>query len=195
MSTQLTDPKKLKQAKTAIYIASIAIPLVVAILFGVKIEGVDLTFLPKFYATINGVTAIFLVFALIAIKRKKMTVHRRYIRLSLLLSIVFLACYVAYHMTSGEGTKYGDLNHDNEVDYSEKITIAYTSMIYYFILISHILLSIVIIPIVLFTYLFAWQGDFVKHKKWTRFAWPIWFYVAVSGVIVYWMIYPYYLQN
>ena len=195
MSTQLTDPKKLKQAKTAIYIASIAIPLVVAILFGVKIEGVDLTFLPKFYATINGVTAIFLVFALIAIKRKKMTVHRRYIRLSLLLSIVFLACYVAYHMTSGEGTKYGDLNHDNEVDYSEKITIAYTSMIYYFILISHILLSIVIIPIVLFTYLFAWQGDFVKHKKWTRFAWPIWFYVAVSGVIVYWMISPYYLQN
>ena len=195
MSTQLTDPKKLKQAKTAIYIASIAIPLVVAILFGVKIEGVDLTFLPKFYATINGVTAIFLVFALIAIKRKKMTIHRRYIRLSLLLSIVFLACYVAYHMTSGEGTKYGDLNHDNEVDYSEKITIAYTSMIYYFILISHILLSIVIIPIVLFTYLFAWQGDFVKHKKWTRFAWPIWFYVAVSGVIVYWMISPYYLQN
>ena len=191
MSTQLTDPKKLKQAKTAIYIASIAIPLVVAILFGVKIEGVDLTFLPKFYATINGVTAIFLVFALIAIKRKKMTIHRRYIRLSLLLSIVFLACYVAYHMTSGEGTKYGDLNHDNEVDYSEKITIAYTSMIYYFILISHILLSIVIIPIVLFTYLFAWQGDFVKHKKWTRFAWPIWFYVAVSGVIVYWMISPY----
>jgi len=195
MSTQLTDPKKLKNAKIAIYTAAIAVPLVVALLFNVEIEGVNLTFLPKFYATINGVTAIFLVFALIAIKRKNMTVHRRYIRLSLLLSIVFLACYVAYHMTSGEGTKYGDLNHDNQVDYSEKIVIAYTSMIYYFILISHILLSIVIIPIVLFTYLFAWQGDFVKHKKWTRFAWPIWFYVAVSGVIVYWMISPYYLQN
>jgi len=195
MSTQLTDPKKLKNAKIAIYTAAIAVPLVVALLFNVEIEGVNLTFLPKFYATINGVTAIFLVFALIAIKRKNMTVHRRYIRLSLLLSIVFLACYVAYHMTSGEGTKYGDLNHDNQVDYSEKIVIAYTSMIYYFIFISHILLSIVIIPIVLFTYLFAWQGDFVKHKKWTRFAWPIWFYVAVSGVIVYWMISPYYLQN
>jgi len=195
MSTQLTDPKKLKNAKIAIYTAAIAVPLVVALLFNVEIEGVNLTFLPKFYATINGVTAIFLVFALIAIKRKNMTVHRRYIRLSLLLSIVFLACYVAYHMTSGEGTKYGDLNHDNQVDYSEKIVIAYTSMIYYFILISHILLSIVIIPIVLFTYLFAWQGDFVKHKKWTRFAWPIWFYVAVSGVIVYWMISPYYLHS
>ena len=195
MSTQLTDPKKLKNAKIAIYTAAIAVPLVVVLLFNVEITGVNLTFLPKFYATINGVTAIFLVFALIAIKRKNMTVHRRYIRLSLLLSIVFLACYVAYHMTSGEGTKYGDLNHDNDVDHYEKISIAYTSMIYYFILISHILLSIVIIPIVLFTYLFAWQGDFVKHKKWTRFAWPIWFYVAVSGVIVYWMISPYYLQN
>lgn len=195
MSTQLTDPKKLKNAKIAIYTAAIAVPLVVVLLFNVEITGVNLTFLPKFYATINGITAIFLVFALIAIKRKNMTVHRRYIRLSLLLSIVFLACYVAYHMTSGEGTKYGDLNHDNDVDDYEKISIAYTSMIYYFILISHILLSIVIIPIVLFTYLFAWQGDFVKHKKWTRFAWPIWFYVAVSGVIVYLMISPYYLHG
>jgi putative membrane protein len=195
MSTQLTDPKKLKNAKIAIYTTAIAVPLVVVLLFNVEITGVNLTFLPKFYATINGVTAIFLVFALIAIKRKNMTVHRRYIRLSLLLSIVFLACYVAYHMTSGEGTKYGDLNHDNNVDDYEKISIAYTSMIYYFILISHILLSIIIIPIVLFTYLFAWQGDFVKHKKWTRFAWPIWFYVAVSGVIVYWMISPYYFHN
>ena len=195
MSTQLTDPKKLKNAKIAIYTAAIAVPLVVVLLFNVEITGVNLTFLPKFYATINGVTAIFLVFALIAIKRKNMTVHRRYIRLSLLLSIVFLACYVAYHMTSGEGTKYGDLNHDNDVDHYEKISIAYTSMIYYFILISHILLSIVIIPIVVFTYLFAWQGDFVKHKKWTRFAWPIWFYVAVSGVVVYLMISPYYLHG
>ena len=195
MSTPLTDPKKLKNAKIAIYTAAIAVPLVVVLLFNVEITGVNLTFLPKFYATINGVTAIFLVFALIAIKRKNMTVHRRYIRLSLLLSIVFLACYVAYHMTSGEGTKYGDLNHNNKVDDYEKISIAYTSLIYYFILISHILLSIVIIPIVLFTYLFAWQGDFVKHKKWTRFAWPIWFYVAVSGVVVYLMISPYYLHG
>jgi len=195
MNTQLTDPKQLKNARIAIYVAAIAIPLVVAILFGVKIEGVDLNFLPKFYAFVNGVTAVYLIFALVAIKRKNMQAHRRYIRLSLLLSIVFLACYVAYHMTSGEGTKYGDFNHDNMVDASEKIATASTSMIYYFILISHILLSVVIVPIVLFTYLFAWQGDYVKHKKWTRFAWPIWFYVAVTGVIVYWMISPYYLHN
>ena len=178
MNTQLTDPKKLKTARIAIYSASIAIPLVVAILFGIKIEGVNLHFLPKFYATINGVTALYLIFALIAIKRKNMQAHRRYIRLSLLLSIIFLGCYVAYHMTSGEGTKYEGA----------------FGMIYYPILISHILLSVVIVPIVLFSYLFAWQGDYLKHKKWTRFAWPLWFYVAVSGVVVYLMISPYYIR-
>ena len=93
MNTQLTDPKKLKTAKISIYTASIAIPLVVAILFGVKIPGVNLNFLPKFYATINGVTAVYLLFALVAIKRKNQVAHRRYIRLSLLLSLIFLACF------------------------------------------------------------------------------------------------------
>ena len=178
MNTPLTDPKKLKNAKIAIYTASIAIPLVVAILFGVKIPGVNLNFLPKFYATINGVTAIYLVFALIAIKRKNQVAHRRYIRLSLLLSLLFLVCYVAYHMTS-DPTHYGG-EHPG---------------LYYFLLISHIILSVVVVPIVLFTYLFAWQGNFEKHKKWTRFAWPIWFYVAVTGVIVYMMIAPYYTHS
>ncbi len=178
MNTPLTDPKKLKNAKIAIYTASIAIPLVVAVLFGVKIPGVNLDFLPKFYATINGVTAIYLVFALIAIKRKNQVAHRRYIRLSLMLSLLFLVCYVAYHMTS-DPTHYGGEH----------------AALYYFLLISHIILSVVVVPIVLFTYLFAWQGNFEKHKKWTRFAWPIWFYVAVTGVIVYMMISPYYIHN
>lgn len=178
MSTQLTDPKKLKTAKIAIYTASIAIPLVVAILFGIKIPGVDLSYLPKFYATLNGVTAFYLVLALFAIKKKNQAVHRRYIRLALMLSILFLGCYVAYHMTS-DPTIYGG-------DYK---------MLYYTLLISHIILSIAVVPIVLFTYLFAWQGNFVKHKKWTRIAWPIWFYVAVTGVIVYWMISPYYIHD
>lgn len=175
MSTVITDEKKLKNAKTAIWIAAVAIPLVVAALFRIKIDGYNWNFLPRFYATINGVTAFFLILALLAIKRKNMALHRRYIRFSLLLSLLFLACYVAYHMTS-DSTSYGG---------------SYKP-IYYFLLISHILLSVVVVPIVLFTYLFAWQGNFQKHKKWTRFAWPIWFYVAVSGVVVYLMIAPYY---
>ena len=176
MSTTLLEPNKLKQAKIAIYSASVAIPVVVAVLFGVKIPGVNLHFLPPIYAGINGLTAIVLVSALVAIKNKKQELHRALIRFALLLSLLFLACYVAYHMTSDSTAYLGSMK-----------------PVYYFILISHILLSIVVIPIVLFTYLFAWEGNFEKHKKWTRFAWPIWMYVAVTGVVVYWMISPYYV--
>lgn len=175
MNTMLKDPSKIKQAKTLIIIASIAIPVVVAVLFKVKIADVDLTFLPSVYATINGITAIFLIGALVAIKMKNMKVHKALIRFALLLSLLFLACYVAYHMTS-ESTSYEG---------------AYP-MVYIPVLISHIFLSVAVVPLVLFTYLFAWQGDFVRHKKWTRFTWPIWFYVAVTGVIVYYMIAPFY---
>lgn len=174
---ELLDQNKIKKAKTLIYTLSVVIPVVVAVLFGVKVDGVDLSFLPPVYATINGITAIFLILALVAIKKKTMKLHRGFIRVCLLLSLVFLALYVAYHMTS-ESTMYGgDMRG-----------------LYFTILISHIILSVVIVPLVLFTYLFAWQGNFEKHKKWTRFTWPIWFYVAVSGVVVYIMISPYYLS-
>ncbi|PWL32977.1 MAG: DUF420 domain-containing protein [Fluviicola sp. XM-24bin1] len=169
------EASELKRAKTLIYVASAAIPLVVAVLFKVKIDGVDLTFLPPIYATINGLTALLLVGALIAIKRKNMNLHRSLIRVALLLSLLFLASYVAYHMTS-DSTRYGG-------DFK---------MLYLIILISHIVLSVAVVPLVLFTYLFAWQGDYVRHKKWTKFTWPIWFYVAVSGVVVYLMISPFY---
>ncbi len=173
---------KIKRARTAIIIASLAIPLVVAILFGVNLRemGFDvepLTFLPPIYATINGITAVLLVAALVAIKQKNRKLHETFIKICMVLSLFFLAFYVAYHMTS-DSTPFGGEG-----------TIRY---LYYFILISHILLSVVIVPIVLFTYLFAWQGNYTRHKKWTRFAWPMWFYVAVTGVIAYLMISPYY---
>jgi putative membrane protein len=173
---ELMDQNKLKRAKIIIYTLSIVIPAVVALLFGVKIEGVDLTFLPPIYAAINGLTALLLLGALIAIKRKNRKLHEGLIKFSLGLSLLFLGCYVAYHMTS-DSTEYLG---------------AYKG-VYFTILISHILLSIVVIPIVLFTYLFAWQGQFERHKIWAKFTWPLWFYVAVTGVIVYLMISPYYL--
>lgn len=175
MNTTLPTETKIKNFKRFIVIASIAIPLVVAILFGVQIKGVDFSFLPPMYATINGITAFFLVLALVAIKKKKIKLHETLIKICLVLSLVFLACYVAYHMTSEPTLYKGSMKG-----------------LYYFILISHIVLSIVVIPLVLFTYLFAWQGDFVKHKKYTKVTWPIWFYVAVTGVIVYKMISPFY---
>jgi len=174
MNTTSKNPKKLKQA---IWAVSIIIPIAVAILFSVKIEGLDFSFLPPVYASLNGLTAVGLIIAIAAIKNKNRTLHQRVIQLCLLFSILFLLLYVLYHMTS-DTTPYGGGGA--------------LKMVYFFLLISHILLSIVVIPIVLFSYLFAWQGDFERHKKWTKFAFPLWLYVAVSGVLVYFMISPYY---
>lgn len=187
---------KIKRARTAIIIASLAIPLVVAVLFSVNLRdlGFDvqpLSFLPPIYAGINALTAVLLIGALVAIKQKNRKLHETFIKICMVLSLLFLASYVAYHMTS-DSTVFGDVNGDGERDPAEKLAVGNSLLIYTFILLSHILLSVVIVPIVLFTYLFAWQGNFVRHKKWTRFAWPMWFYVAVTGVIVYWMISPYY---
>jgi putative membrane protein len=176
MSTTLNDPKKVKQARTLIVALSVVIPVVVAVLFKVQIDGVDLTFLPKIYAGINGLTAIVLITALVAIKSKNMNLHRNLIRFALLLSLLFLAAYVAYHATSSPTEYKGGV-----------------PGIYYTLLISHIVLSVAVIPMVLFTYLAAWEGRFDAHKKWTRFSFPIWLYVAVSGVVVYFMISPFYV--
>jgi putative membrane protein len=174
MNTTL-PAEKVQLMRKIIIVVSIAIPIAVAALLKIKIPGVDLSFLPPTYATINGLTAILLIAALVAIKSKKTVLHQRLIQVCLMLSLLFLLGYVAYHMTS-EPTSYGGEQ----------------TLVYYFILTSHIILSVAVVPLVLYTYLFAWQGDFTRHKKWTKIAFPIWLYVAVTGVIVYWMIAPFY---
>lgn len=188
--------KEVKRVKRLILITSISIPFIVALLFGVNLPkmGYDvqpLTFLPPIYATINGITACVLVIALIAIKKGKQKLHQQLMQLAIGLSILFLGMYVAYHMTS-TSTIYGDINKNGIREEVEKVAVAASLRIYQFILLTHILLSIIVVPIVLYTYFFAWQGNFVRHKKWARIAWPIWFYVATTGVIVYLMISPYY---
>lgn len=185
------ESNKNKTARKWIIAASVAIPVVVAVLFGVKIPGIDLSFLPKIYAGINGVTAILLFLALIAIKSGNKKMHEGLIKSCMVLSILFLGLYVAYHMTS-DSTVYGDLDGDGVRSVYEASMVSKTLWIYTFILITHILLSIIIIPFVLFTYLHAWEGNFTKHKKLARIAWPMWFYVALTGVIVFLMISPYY---
>ena len=169
--------EKKEPFKKLIIAVSIVIPIVVAVLFGVKIPGYDLSFLPPIYATINGITAVLLIAAVMAIKNKKRKLHEGLMKTCMILSAVFLVLYVLYHMTS-DSTPYGGLG-----------AIRY---IYFFILITHILLSVGVIPLVLFTYLRAWRGDFVKHRALAKVTFPIWLYVAVTGVIVYLMISPYY---
>ena len=156
---------------------SILIPVVVAVLFGVKIPGYDLSFLPPIYASINGITAILLVTAVVAIKRKNRAVHERLMKTCVILSATFLVLYVLYHMTS-DSTPYGGAG---PVRY-----------VYFIILITHILLSVGVIPMVLFTYLRAWRGEFSRHRAIAKYTFPLWLYVAVTGVIVYLMISPYY---
>ncbi len=175
MNMELMEPTKIAKAKKLIYTVSIVIPIAVAALFSIRIDGVDLSFLPPIYATLNGSTAVLLVFALIAIKQNNMRLHRLLMTTCLGISLLFLLCYVAYHITSDPTEYLGSFG-----------------MIYYPLLITHIVFSVIVIPLVLLSYLWAWTGDFKRHKKWTRFSFPIWLFVAVSGVVVYLMIAPYY---
>ena len=166
-----------KKYNTIIVILSIAIPVVVALLFTVKIDLELPVFLPPVYASTNAFTALLLIIAVWAIKNKKKALHERLMKTAILCSVVFLALYVLYHMTS-DSTKFGGEG-----------TIKY---IYFFILLTHILLSIVVIPFVLITYVRAITNNFDKHKKIAKFTFPLWLYVAITGVVVYLMISPYY---
>lgn len=178
---QLTSEEK--KYNKWIVILSIVIPLAVAALFGVNLrklgfEVEPLRFLPPIYATVNGLTAFVLIIAVWAIKSKNRVLHERLMKFAILLSVLFLLMYIAYHMTS-DSTKFGGEG-----------TIRY---VYYFILITHIVLSIVVIPFVLITYVRAITNNFERHKKIARITFPLWLYVAITGVVVYLMISPYYI--
>jgi putative membrane protein len=163
--------------RALIIILSIVIPVVVAALFRVQIPGYDFSFLPPIYASINGVTAVLLVVSVNAIRNGRRLLHERLMKICIALSASFLVMYVLYHMTSAE-TSFGGTG-----------IIRY---IYYFILITHILLSVIIIPFVLFTFVRALSGNFERHRSLAKFTFPLWLYVAVTGVVVYLMISPYY---
>jgi putative membrane protein len=170
---------------------------VVAMLFGVKLKDfgynvAPLSFLPPIYATTNGITAIVLIIAVVAIKNGNRKLHERLMTIAIALSVAFLVMYVAYHMTSVSAV-FGDLNHNQVLDSAEKLNVGSLRMVYLLILITHIILSIAIIPLVLITYVRALADKFDKHKKLAKITFPIWLYVAVTGVIVYLMISPYYV--
>jgi putative membrane protein len=163
---------------------SVLIPVAVAVLFKIKLKDLGfnvapLPILPPIYATINGVTAVLLISAVLAIKKGKRQLHEKLMKTAIACSLVFLLLYIAYHMTT-DSTKFGG---EGVLKY-----------VYYFILLSHILLSIAVIPLVLITYVRALAEKFDKHKKIAKITFPIWLYVAVTGVVVYLMISPYYVS-
>jgi putative membrane protein len=188
MSTTKDLEKKYKPYVIAV---SIVIPLAVGFLFTVSVEGVNLDFLPPVYASINGLTAILLVLAVISIKKGNQVRHQKIMKVNLVLSVLFLICYVAYHMTS-KSTIYGDVDHNGLRDANELASIGYSYYVYAFLLLSHIMLSMIVLPLVLMTYLKGWANKVESHRKWAKITFPIWLYVAISGVAVYLMISPYY---
>jgi len=164
--------------KKAIVGVSIVIPVVVAILFRFRLENVQsFSFLPPIYAAINGYTAIILLIALWAIKKRKINLHEQLMKTAIGLSLTFLLMYVAYHLTS-DPTKFGGEG--------------WVKVLYFGILISHILLSIALIPLVLISFVRGISQQFTQHRKIARITFPIWLYVTVTGVVVYYMISPYY---
>ncbi|WP_299109309.1 DUF420 domain-containing protein [uncultured Winogradskyella sp.] len=176
------DVEKEKKYNKWIIALSVIIPIAVAALFGVNLRslGFDvepLTFLPPIYAATNGLTAVILILAVVAIRNKNRKRHEGLMKFAIALSVLFLVLYVAYHMTS-DSTKFGG---EGVIKY-----------VYYFILFTHIVLSVIIIPFVLITYVRAITNNIERHKKIAKITFPLWLYVAVTGVVVYVMISPYY---
>ena len=181
MNNDITNQEK--KYNRIITILSIVIPLAVAALFGVNLKKMGfnvepLSFLPPIYASINGFTAVLLIAAVVAIKKGNKKLHEKLNSTAIFCSVLFLLMYIAYHMTS-ESTKFGG---EGVIKY-----------VYYFILITHIVLSIAVIPFVLITFVRARLGKFSEHKKIAKLTFPLWLYVAVTGVVVYLMISPYYI--
>ena len=182
------------KAKILIWTVSIIVFVAVAFLSKYKLT-IDLGFNPHLFAKanalINSVVAFLLLAGLIAIKQKKYSLHKMIMLNAIALSVLFLLCYIGHHLLAGE-TLYGDINHDGLVDDAEILQAGGLRTFYYIILITHIPLAAIILPFILFTAYRALTGEYEQHKKLTRITWPVWFYVAITGVIVYYMISPYY---
>lgn len=175
---------------------SIAVPVLVAILFFVSPPDIkhnlDLGFFPKFHAFLNSLVAVCILTGFYFIRTKNVTSHRTVMLSAFLLSTIFLVSYVTYHTLAEGSTKYGDANFDGILDDAEVLAAGMLRYVYYFILLTHIVLAALILPLILFTFSKALTGKIALHKKLARWTFPLWLYVAVTGVLVYFMIAPYY---
>ncbi|BDQ12470.1 DUF420 domain-containing protein [Sediminibacterium sp. TEGAF015] len=181
-------------ANWLIGIFSVVVFIVVVVLGKFKLEvdlGFDVHIFAAINAFVNATIAVVLVAALVAVKKQRYELHKKLMMGALVLSILFLLSYIAHHLLAGEA-KYGDSNHDGIVDEAEKLAAGAMRMVYLVILITHIILAAIILPFILFTAYRGLTSEFTAHKKLAKITWPLWFYVAVTGPIVYFMISPYY---
>lgn len=187
--------KNNKTLKIILIIICVIVPLLVGVLYLLpddsKDLGIDTSFLPKLNAALNSATAVLLILAVLAIKKGNESLHKKLMLTAMGLGAVFLLSYVAYHTTT-TSVKFGDTNFDGVVSKEEISLVSSYRWVYYFVLLSHILLSIIVLPFVLFSAYLGLVENNDKHKKIVKFAFPIWLYVSLTGVIVYFMISPYY---
>ena len=184
-----------KKAQWFITVFSIVVFAAVVLLGNFKLQvqlPFDVHLFAKINAVINSLIAILLVAALVSVKQKNYRLHRNLMVTALLLSILFLVSYIAHHLLAGEA-RFGDINHDGIVSSEEKLAVGGLRILYFIILSTHIFLAAVTLPIILFTAYHGLTAEYVMHKKLARYTWPLWFYVAVTGPIVYLMISPYYI--
>ncbi len=183
-----------RKARIIILTFSLLVFAAIVLLSRIKLDA-DLPFDVHLFALVNAVinsaVTLLLLAALIAVKKKNYQAHRSIMITAMVLSFLFLLSYICHHLFAGE-TRFGDINHDGLVSEEEKSAAGSTRIVYYVLLGTHIPLAGIILPFILFTAYRAMTGDWLKHKKLARITWPIWFYVAVSGVLVYWLIQPYY---
>jgi len=193
---QASIKKNDKKAKWFIAIVSIIIFGAVVALDNKVIQpafpfSFDVHLFAFFNSIVNSIVSLLLIWALIAVRQRKYVLHKKIMLAAIICSVLFLLSYISHHLFAGD-TKFGDMDHNGIVSAEELASIGATRYIYYFILITHIILAAVILPFILFTAYRALTAEYLAHKKIARYTWPLWLYISVTGVIVYWMISPYY---
>ena len=197
MQTQQLLNKQNDKTVFKITLAVSALICVVVIVLNQKLIPVPETFpaviykLPMLNAFLNGSCSILLLASLWAIKKRNFELHKKLNLTAFFVSSLFLISYVTAHYFIPD-TKFGDINHSEILEQTELASVSGIRPIYLIILLSHIFLAVIVLPMILLSFYYALKDDRVKHKKITRFSYPIWLYVTITGVLVYWMIAPYY---
>lgn len=183
-----------KKASVLILTFSVIVFAAVVVLNRIKLN-IDLPFdvhvFAQVNAVINSIVSVLLIAALLAVKQNRYSLHKKLMISAMLLSILFLVSYICHHLLAGD-TLFGDLDHDGVLSEIEKSHAGNARNLYRLVLFTHIPLAGLILPFILFTAYRAMVGEWDRHKKLARITWPVWLYVAITGVLVYWMISPYY---
>ena len=188
------NPALGKKLTILVWIITAAVLFLVGLMRQVKIDlphGISLHFLPPIHAILNTIAAFSLIMAIIAIKKKLVINHQRWIFLAMTCSFLFLLSYVAYHFTNTE-TLFGDADKDGALSVEEIEAAGKMRIIYLSILISHIILAALSLPFILLTFVYGFTNQFNKHRKLAKKVFPVWLYVAVTGPVFYLLLKPYY---